>query len=462
MEEKNCKYHPTIQSQWYCQHCDVHFCNGCVPQDKDAYLPKCTLCRRSLESLSIATSIPPFWQKIGDLSLMPVTRSAIGVLLLFAAIFSLLPFGKIGAILFLICLIPLVEFMFVGMEEIAAGDSLKISFSEFTNLKNKSFFLKILGVYALAVIFIAKISALSAGISFAIAAFLVVSLPASLIILMMEKSMFNMLSPAKIIYIIKLFGNAYFVFCTIILAVCYLGSVSVALVQNEGDFIARLMVNFGVLYLTLLTFLMAGYLVFQHHRELNFTINRQSIYSINNMDKVDPLAEVNIFIQEGRFEDARKLLLDKIDANPADYLANEKLILLYALEGNNTYLEKIAQAYFNQLIKLKKSKYARDFYLKLQSKSVSFLPESIQVVIAISGEMKNKKDFKQAIQLIESYVEKYKMPTGWEVLFFTHAQLLIEFANQLPQAEKILTIIAKRGIDQEIMQKAENYLKVFS
>ena len=150
-----------------------------------------------------------------------------------------------------------------------------------------------------------------------------------------------------------------------------------------------------------------------------------------------------------------------IEKNPANHFANEKLVLLYAIQGNFSSLEKIAQPYFKELIKIKKTRQACDFYRKLQKKQIKFMPDEAEVVLAIANEMKNKVDFQIAIDLIESFLNKNQMPNGWEKLYFVNAQLLIEFANKIPEAKEKLNVIIKRGLDNEIMEKAENYMKAF-
>ncbi|MCW8877643.1 MAG: hypothetical protein OQJ89_13865 [Kangiellaceae bacterium] len=273
--------------------------------------------------------------------------------------------------------------------------------------------------------------------------------------------MFSMINPVKVGYIINLFGKAYIVLYAVILLASVLGIESFQLVESSSGFAKRLVVNWGLLYLTMIVFLMAGYLVYQFHQELNFTINRQTIFQVVDGPKADPMAEVNIMIQEGRFEDAQRMLLDKIKENELDYKASEKLIMLYAIQGQLSFLDKIAQSYFEVMVENRKVRHAAEFYFKLSKKKIDFTPNSIDVVAAITEEMKNKTQFLVALELIEKFNQKFKMVTGWERLYFTQAQLLVEFANRLPEAKLSLETILKRGTDQELLGKAENYLKAF-
>ncbi|TQV86585.1 hypothetical protein [Aliikangiella coralliicola] len=452
-----CKYHPKQKASWFCANCDTAFCNTCTPKDEENYFPKCVLCRRSLRSLSIANTIKPFWQNLAAILSIPLTTAPLLFIIIFAFIFSLLPTGKVGAILFLLFTMPLIEFLLKSMEQVASGESVRAKVTQIFNLKSDALFLKLLVAYVLCVLVVAKLYAFSPVFGILLGAFLILGTPASFIILMMEKSMLEMFNPAKVIYIIKLFGGAYFLLYGIIFGVVGLSIESYQIALTSPSFLASMLVNSLILYLTVTVFVMAGYLVFQYHQELSFSINRQVLHDITPDLKPDDMSEVNIFVQEGRFEDAQKILLDRINNHSLDYKANEKLILLYAIQEKPQFLDKIAQSYFTQLVQAGKQKHAADFYQKLQSKSIQFIPEKAKVVAAICGEMKNKSQFKIALSLIDAFLENNKMPENWESLYLVHSQLLAEFANRADEAREKLSIIMRRSLDQDWSEQAENY-----
>ncbi|WP_196137429.1 hypothetical protein [Aliikangiella sp. G2MR2-5] len=436
----------------------MKFCNTCAPHPENEYLPKCVLCRRSLQSLSIAEKIPPFWRRLGHLLQLPFAVSQLSFIFIFAFVFSLLPTGKIGAILFLLSLIPVIEYLFSNMELVASGDKLNVKLSAFLKFKNKSMFLKLLFAYVFIVLLVAKLSSSLPLIAFALAAFFALGFPAACIILMMEKSIKEMLNPVKIIYIIRCFGSAYFVLYGAIGLATYLSVVSFELALDSGGFLKALILNLLILYLVLSVFLMAGYLVYQYHKELNFTINRRSIREQIPYARTNAMAEVDIMLQEGRFEDARKILLAKISDNPLDYKASEKLILLYAVEEKNSFLKKIADKYFLNLIQHNKSRHAADFFHKLKARHLEYHIESIDVLTAITQEMKNKKQFLTACEAIESYIDEKPYVPGWERLYQVYAELLNEFANKGDKAKVILATIVERGGEQEAIDRAQTYL----
>ena len=91
--------------------------------------------------------------------------------------------------------------------------------------------------------------------------------------------------------------------------VAFLGfKVSGVSATESLPFFGQFLFYFFILYLTISVAIMAGYLVYQYHHELNFTSERSTLHQINADPQVDDMAEVDIFIQEGRYEDAQKLL----------------------------------------------------------------------------------------------------------------------------------------------------------
>ena len=457
-----CKYHPKQKAAWFCQHCEVLFCNGCVPEDQNNFSPKCTLCRKSLQSLSVSDRIPPFWQNLSMLLSMPLTKGVLLFVATFAALFSVLPGGLIGAGIALIALIPVFELIFDSMEKVASGEKLETQASKYIKFQVKSQSIKLLSGYFLAIVIVIKIYAINPGFGALLSMFLILGVPASMIILMMEKSVLAMLNPIKIGFIMRQFKGAYFLLFALMLAVVYLAvSFNHFAGQSANSFIALFLVYSVMLYLITTVAVLAGYLVYQFHHELNFTINRQSLHGVDQI-KRDEMAEINIFIQEGRYEEAQRLLLDRIDQNAADYRANEKLILLYAIQGKEAFVRKIGDQYFEQMIQLKKQKQAADFYHKLFVKSIAFTPDSIDVIIGLVSEMRNKDRFKMALFLIEDFLKDRKSVKNWEELYLIQAQLLTEFANRSSEAIAVLKYIINRSVNQDMMQRAEDYLKAIA
>ncbi|MET1256033.1 B-box zinc finger protein [Aliikangiella maris] len=454
-----CKYHPKQLAIWFCQSCDIYFCGQCVPPDKARYVPQCTLCRRSLKSLSVAVNLPPFWQRFSYLVKLPMNKVCLGLITGFALLLGLFPANPIGFVLLLLLMLPILELMLGSMEKVASGEGLGTKLKDFMLFENNNQFLKVSFICLTLNVAISRIYEMSPSIGIAISAFFILGVPASLIILMMEKSMLAMVNPIKIGFIIKQFKSAYLVLYGLLLAVAGL-IYQFHFIADESTFwLVKSLVYVISLYLLMVVSVMSGYLVFQFHHELNFIVNRQSIYDFDPRIVQDKMAEVGIFIQEGRYEEAQKLLLDKIAEDKSDYDAYEKLILLYVVQDKKSFMVTIANQYFAQLLKDKKMLKAAKFYQKLTDKSIAFVPENIEVVIGLSHAMKTKNYFNIALPLIKAFKHKNVLVLGWEKLYLVEAQLLVEYANRQSDAIELLNFILKRSFDDDALQQAEEYLQ---
>lgn len=458
-----CKYHPKQTANWNCPNCKVNFCINCVPESNQDVYPRCTLCRRSLSSLSIAEQIPPFWNNLALFISYPFHRSALIVIFIYALAASLLPDGKIGMIIYVLMLIPLTEFLFELMEQIANGEKVSTDIKQFFTAKNKGLFLKMLFTYGFMVILLGKTIALvGTAIGYLIALFFILGVPASFIILMMEKRVFSMINPVKISYIVKIFGGAYFLLY-FIAVVSLIASAQFSAVVDVGsvdarshNFLAVFLTNVFSIYLVIVLFSMMGYLVFQHHYELNYSVRSANLQSLRQQP-TDEMTEVEIFLQEGRFEDAQKLLLKKISDNPMDYKANEKLILLYGIQGNDKHMEKIANPYFLRLIENGKQNHAAEFYFKLSSKGSDFFPESPLSALLLAEKMNNNRQFKVALSLLENYSCEPGGSQFWDKIGLLKARLLAEYCHDNISAINLLDNILKRSVDQELLTEAEKF-----
>ncbi len=378
------------------------------------------------------------------------------IIFIYALVTSLLPDGKIGMFLLIFMLFPLIAFLFELMEKIANGEKLNSDLKQFFVSENKNMFIKMLFTYAFITMLISKtITIFGAGIGYPLAAFFILGVPASCIILMMEKNLFSMINPIKVGYIINLFGAAYFLLYFIaILSVMISFQFSVAV--NSSNFLAEFLTNAFSIYLVMVLFSMMGYLVFQHHYELNYSVRSSNLQSLRQ-HQLNDMTEIEIFLQEGRFEDAQNLLLKKINDNPMDYKANEKLILLYGVQGNDKHMQKIAESYFIELIKNKKYSYAAEFYFKLANKSMEYFPGTTLLAVTLAEQMKNNRQYKVALFLLDHYSCEPGGDQFWDKVGLLKAHLLAEYCNDNTAAISLLNNIIKRSVDQEILTEAEKY-----
>ncbi len=459
-DRQTCKYHPRVTAAWFCRHCNINFCASCTPQQVNDPYPNCTLCRKGLARLSIAQDIPAFWSRLSLFFLAPLNKNIFLMLLFYAFLGTFLPTGMIGKAAFILFLIPFVSAEFEMLERISIGKKLNFSTSQLINSKQSSLAVKAFIVVAFGILLVNKMNdVFGDATGYGLTVLLLLGVPASLAIFIMEKNILSPINPLKIIMLIKLFGKAYwFLFSiTLLCGFFIVKAYSVVAITTSPFFVSFLL--FAVsFYLITSLFLMVGYLIYQHHVELNYSINAFDPNSTdyNNKQKTDDMAIVEIYLQEGRFEDAQTLLLKKVKQNPLNYKANEKLILLFGALNKTHFIEDLIEQYFSLLVELNKAKHAADFYCQLLLRQISYKPSSSDLVIAMLPFMCNLEQYKSALTLLESCSLRPADEKRWDELALLKAKILIEFDQDKASAVALFNLIAKRSLNQALLDEAES------
>jgi tetratricopeptide (TPR) repeat protein len=462
MSIPHCKYHPKEFASWFCPHCKVNSCLNCVTDLRGDLFPACTLCRKTLTSLSIARgNHKPNAGNLLSAILQPknllLTIFAAGLL---TTIMTLVSNDWIKHIALALCLIPFASINFYLMEKLANNEVVKLRVSNISEYLNSQVIIKFIVYLIMAATILSKSLQLSGLFGNLISSWIIFGSPASLIIIMIEKRFFSSLNPLKIFEIVRVFSFNY-----IVIFICWSLSVFlwllpfVLLNDNSSFYIVQ---SFICLLFSLLMFQLVfwlkGMFVFSHHVELNYSL-RSTTRSSMRTTRNDSLVDVNIYIQEGRFEDASKILWEMIEQSQS-LEAYEKLVLLYHYQGKNSYRDKLILDYLAHLQAVNNIERAKEFYLKLAAKNIECKPSDKCFAVEIAKAMHTPENFENAIGLLQKYPCLPSSGPSWDLVAFQLAQLKFEFAQDDVKSLELLNMILKRAFDQEILKATENYKKI--
>lgn len=463
----DCKYHPTENASWHCPSCNVNFCDSCVPSNDETYFPPCVLCRKGLRSLSVAINIPSFWTQLSRFLLLFFKPQILTSILSISLLIAIMPANLVGRIASAILMLLMLSVFFKVLEEVANGKLGKLTDVKWFDKEQLGGVLKLVISLGFLLFIVSKIDPqLSSLFSYLSVALIIFSFPACCIILSMEKTWLSQVNPIKIVYLIKLLGKNYIIIFLILLC-CFLYFFNFTFDVSQS--IPVLFINYTIVnYLLLVSFSMMGYLIFQHQFELNYRARRKRIAveseknhkSNDSGDKANGWqGDVEIYIQEGRFEDAIKILLRETNSQGFDYAAYEKLALLYAFTDNQSHLEYIVNEYFSKLLKNNKRHQMLVFYKKLLS-HITFTPSEIETVKVLVELLFSKHDHGLALELIGRVGINPNDNPQWDWMALTKAKIQFEFLNERAQSVEILKAILKRGMNQELLAEAEDYLQL--
>ncbi|MCG6887287.1 MAG: hypothetical protein LJE74_08770 [Proteobacteria bacterium] len=348
-----CKYHPDIPARWVCRHCQINFCTTCIAGE-DNRLPECPVCHREVESLGTGNVIKPFWQRLPAFFLYPAHLAPLLFILALAAIDLLLGLTTFGILIQLALFVVFMKYAYVVLEHTAQGyleppsitwDAL----SEELELPFKQLFV----VFLLIVLNSQLYSWGGSGLLFVGQVLTALLFPASVMVLAVEHNFFSAINPLTLSGVIRRIGTPYlllwvfiYVLMSGVMEITYYLSMYL-----PADFY-KPMSNFLSMYLTLVVFHIMGYVLYQYHEELGFSIEQE--YEEAEGQPGTPTApglrEVEILFHEGKVDEARQRLLGLIKEHPGNMQYRELLHRLMLNTGDKDGLRTYSSDYIVRLM----------------------------------------------------------------------------------------------------------------
>ncbi|MCO7226390.1 B-box zinc finger protein [Pleionea sp. CnH1-48] len=476
MEDLKCKYHPDASASWYCGRCDVPFCMSCVPENKKHHTPRCTLCRNDLELLGIRDVITPFWFKLGHFFFYPFHTTLLTFNIIMTVLFMLIPDFLFAPVIQLLWLAYLVKVGFAVMEYTASGHLDVVEWKKITAINTNSAFLKLMIVYLIMGLVLWKISAYSNVLAIITGIFFILGYPATNIILCIDRSILRAVNPLRIIHIMLSIGGSYWILFLLLLLLNTSLFYGIELIDsNLSSLVSDPLLIFFLIYVSLVTFRMFGYVIYQYHFELDFSVHRDSLHqnirshgrhTSELMDEQQELneqsggvTEAEICIQEGRYAEAESLLRQAIEEDVQDKQAYDLLYKLYQLQGKTKSYTSLALQHLDALATRNALPQMREVFLKAQGVDSGFVPKHPKIIHLLIRSLSKKDDVKLCYALMNHLKKHYIDYPGLADACFTCAKLITEKLNRREEAAKIIrwALNVAKG---DLKTTMEGYLKL--
>jgi hypothetical protein len=302
MTKSYCKYHPQTPSRQYCSPCSIHFCAQCIKPNIDKN--PCPICKEELESQGVGNTITPFWERIPRFFTYPARIE----ILIFLTVVSILSLGAIvSKMLFILLAFSVLKYGYVILKQTAEGNlSIPTVSANDLSKGNKLPFQQIL-VFLLMLFIVERAFSIGFGIGVIAFLFILLTLPASVMVIALEENIFKAINPLILSTIIVRIGGAYFVFYAFLL-LFFVGS---GIIEGLlAPFLPTPLLIIGAVfissYFTLIMFNLMGYVIYQYHEALGFegvSEFDESLETGKGSTKTDPfLGEINILLAEGMID----------------------------------------------------------------------------------------------------------------------------------------------------------------
>lgn len=495
MAETKCKYHPQRPARWGCDQCHINFCSDCSSKDSSNGQIHCPLCGNPAVKLSSEGLIAPFYTRFGAFFRYPFHAAPFSVIVGIALLSALI--GYESPIAWVLQLVPtLIFFRYAYLclantadghlkppsaREAVQGTGLNLAFSQF---------FVILFLYAPTAL---VQNNLGDGAAIVYYILVTLALPASVMILAVDQSVFSAINPGKLIGTMLRIGVPYLALFFLLgiltggplmvmeFAINGIAGDALEILQNPDgvdeaqleqaaqDFVAlmKLIVAIWVLansYFTLVMFVLMGYFVYQYHERLGYEVEvepEELDSEKSRQAKVHPLlGDIEVLIKEGRTEQALDTLRDRVIQYPMDLALRDRFHRLLKMSGDSKRLVGHGAEYIGMLLNSTDSAKATQVYKDVKQADPDFRLDSPDQACPLAEVMFRVGEYKSLVAMVSGFHKSYPGHKDIPELYLLAARALSDGLNMDAKALPILQYLLKTYPDHPLKPTITEYFSV--
>lgn len=482
MPAVNCKYHPSTPARWYCDHCHISFCPGCVTVSESDTVPECPVCKRGLQSLGSENLVTPFWSRLREFFVFPAYPGPLLLILVLSAIATLIGYVpaatsvKLNIViwkieLFYILLFPFVvvflNYAYNVLLDTSHGHLKPIAINTDLLFGNSGVVFKLLLLMLFIELFKAAALNLFHKPGYQVAILLsAMALPAVIMVLAMENKFFHAINPAIVFSVVGRIGASYMIlFAFFFLLDNAQFFLSEFLLKYIDESVSIGVYVFVAMYFYLIKFNMMGYVLYQHHGQLGLNVEvemheQEAGEKFNTVDVSPEMRAIEILIHEGQTEQALSQLKQYVKKHPSDTDARGRILKLCRLTGDTALHAEQARSYMSYLIDENKLGQAAMVYQGCYEYDKTLKPTKAAERLEMARYYKAKSKYKLATAVLNDLHRDFPTFDGIPQAYFIVAQILCEQFNEDDRAVKILEFVIKNYPAHPLKQELEEYLKI--
>lgn len=450
MAKVSCEFFPDQPAAWSCGNCQTRYSEKCIPAGHSGHwgrqAPGCIRCNTPLTHLGRATDAKPFWQMLPHFFLYPLHPNSLLVVALVVAGSLLLGGGWLSLLLLLFGVAVVVKYSFAIIEHRGSGSNRPPEVTAVIRNDSHHLFLKQIAVLFLMGVIVGLAAQLSEWLALLVAGFMTLAMPASIMILAVEKSVRQALNPFALLALMLAVGWPY-----LLLWVCVqiISAGPVYLLEPLATALpaaALFPVLTGLMvYFTFVLYTMLGYVLFEYHHELGFeTQDEEEEIDEVEFEKARALGETSVLIKDAEYERARKSLrkaLDRVRDDIELHLHYHKLLMLLdddeSLGNHGEYLLTL-------LAREKQLGRGVPVVLELQQRLPGFQPDDTALALELAELLRMQGRHKAVIRLFHNRHKSHPNDPLLPAAYLQVARVFTEYLNDDHKALAISQFVLKK------------------
>ncbi len=451
MAKLECHFFPEVPASWICNYCGTQYSEKCIPAGRNRQRgrpkPACIRCNGDLKFLGSATGAKPFWQMLPHFFAYPLHFNSLMVIVLVAALSMFFGRNLLTIFLGLFAAAVVVKYSFAIIEQRGSGRITPPVMTAVISGDEDHLFLRQIALFFLIGSITGAATYVSELLGVLVGGFLTLALPASIMLLAVEKSVGRALNPLALGSLMLSVGWPYLLlwFCVQVISAgpLYVFGWMVAVLPPSA--IAPILIS-TMVYFTFVLYAMLGYVLFEYQSELGFESDGDDDEELaeQDLEKLRALGESTVFIMDAEYEKARDCLRRAMDTVRDDidlHLRYHKLLMLLndeeALVNHCDYFAGICKQR-NSLSK------AVQVVLDTQSRIPEFKLADTEAALEIARLMQLQGKHRAVVKLFRNMHKTHGRDPLLPEAYLLVANILFEYLNDDAKALSVINFVLKK------------------
>lgn len=462
----DCHYHPGAPAKWHCGECLMHFCARCMP-DANSHQRKalCPVCSKSMRPLGAATEVVPFWNRIGSFFRYPFHTDPLIVIAICTLVPLAAPASLLGILIWLVLALALFKYTYAVINHTAEGHLRPPPVAvAFTGSGFNIVILQLL-VFVVMGILVGGAAMLGGPLLMMLAlAFVVLALPASIMVLAMERSVGAAVNPMTLAMLISRIGTPYFLVYGYLILLTLASGMAQDFALNHFPFwLSQPLSGFLNSTFTLILFNMLGYLLFQYQEELGFAadiqdpIEETAAHQRDRSSRFD--ADIDMNLKDGNYDRVQAMLKDALKKDPENTLRIGQLYRLLVARNNATELYRYHPRILSWLADNNDGEGIASVLEILERVEPGFRLDEPELAVRCARCLYNSGHYKPTLRLLQDFHKRFPDSGELAPAYLLVAQALANGMHQWEKATAFLTFIQKRCVNHPLHEQVPVFLE---
>jgi len=458
-----CHYHPLNPAKWYCDRCAIHYCNRCMPDANElATRGLCPQCRLNMKYLGAVNEIEPFWNRIPSFFTYPLQSAPLIVISIVTLVPLIIGSHFWALIIAFMLLCVLIKYTYTVLNNTSQGHMKPPSVNDaFSGGGYAVAFQQVIVLILMLMLVKGAEQAGGSVLGFIVSAFLVLALPASIIILAMEEKITDAINPLRLLSMVLSIGWSYIILYGYLVLLLFAQSVAIEFIFNHFPRIAIYPSSgFIYSYFMLVIFNMLGYLVFQFQDKLGYAADIQDDGAIttplnNPLQRLD--ADIDIGLKEGRYDEVVGILTEQINKHVAQPCRVEQLYRLLSALGDWETLIQYTQPVARHLVRENQPARAATLMKQVWTQSPDYKMQDLELIHRLCLLFYQAGEYKLVLRFGNNLHHRFEHNPQVADCYLLVAKTLANGLQQWGKAASYIGFIKKNFPDHPIQQHMDDF-----